>query len=512
MKKYIALLLTLCLLLCSCGAQQAPIDPAVEDSISPATEVPTVPEETAAPYVESGINYNEYLTNIWDIMDNECVEEIPILPGLLLDDIADWMEETEFKEIKLHQRTYWDSVRLGVYEEIAVAQISMLKSNNLDGETLVWNVRMEKSDSLKNKTAIEIPEDASVSDIFVFSNKNQQIPGIAYFWENGDGTYTQIYQYYFEKTHNLYTFYSKDVTASNSGRSPDVVLNHIANDGADYYDWPNGEAIQAGKNSKEPVISYFRVRLLGGEEVTYQYQVGMNLAQWAHSEYNTDGWTTTARDDSIIISADGRYSMASQRYPWRVVQADLYGLATTETDVIQYPYGSVQHTGVESELRIDGMYLYSPAFHEFCDYRYGMTGLSDSYSYNDTILVSGIGVTPEEVAGMEVIMIPHTENGKTMDDIENNTTHNSAYGWPYGNNYATVKQKGTVLELEYKTIDDLGSDYQLLKEFHLEHGIFTADYTPLEDPNFSPYADVDIAIAWNGQIVYWVFLNQFYNN
>lgn len=502
----------LCLVLTACGGNTA------GETTPPATTAPAIepvstePPAETIPYVESGVDYNEFLTNSWDIMDNVCIEEVPILPGLLLDDISYWMEETEFQEIKLHQRTHWNSVRLGVYEEIAVARISMLKSNNLDGETLVWNVRMEKSDSLKNKTSIEIPENASVSDIFVFNTKNKQHPGVLYSWDNGDGTYTQMYQYYFENTHNLYTIYSKDVTAGNSGRSPDVVLSYIANDGKDYYDYPNYDAVLAGKNSAEPVISNFRVRLLGGEEVTYQYQVGTNLAQWVHSEFNTDGWTTSAQEDSIIISSDDRYSLPAYSYPWRVMHAELHGPATAETDVIQYPYGSVQHTGVESELQIEGMYVFSPTFHKTCDYRYGMTDLSDSYSYNDTLLISGIGVTPEEVAGMEVIMIPHTEGGKTMEDIENNTTHNSAYGWPYGNDYATVKQKGTVLQLEYSTIDDLGAEYAVLKDFHLDQGIFTADYMPLGDSNFSPYADTDIAIAWNGQIVYWVFLPQFYNN
>ena len=127
-------------LLTACGKAQTPEvnEPPVE------TAAQTTPVEVTEETTEPTEDANAALTNIWSIMDNECVEEIPILPGLLLDDIKGWMKETEYKEIKLYQRTNWRTVRLGVYGDMAMAQVSV------DDETLVWNIRMEKSDSIRD--------------------------------------------------------------------------------------------------------------------------------------------------------------------------------------------------------------------------------------------------------------------------------------------------------------------------------------------------------------------------
>lgn len=520
MKKCILFLLLITLLAgCANAApdESQPANTPTSVSTEAPTEAPTEGTPVDSVSNEPDLTVNEQLSNIWRIMDNECVEEISILPGLLLDDIEDWMDETPFKEIKLHQRTHWDSVRVGTFGDVAVAQISMLEGDNLTGEELVWNVRMEKSDALKNKTAITIPEDADSSDIFIHNTSNQKIYGKGYFWENGDGTCTEMDFFYFEDTGNLYTFYSNELTftqsSSNSTRSPYVVLNYIEADGDDYYDWPNYDAVLAGQKSEEPIISCFRISCFG-EERTYQYQVGMNLYQWVFSEYNTDGWTTSAWNDGIIVSPDGRYSLAAQRYPWRVVRVNLENTIPSETiaDTSRFHYASAYRTDVESELVLEGFYLNSPTFRGACTYSFGMHHLCDSFSFNETILISGAGVTSEELADMELIVIPHTDRDKMGDDYTNDQTHNTANGWPYGNNYATVKQNGTLLETEYRDFDTLLEQLPYVKDIHIDPGYFVADYQPKEDPNFSPYRDVDIAVAYKGQIVYWVFLPQFYDN
>jgi len=225
--------------------------PTAADATAVTTE-PTLPPETEPPKIP----VNEALSNIWDIMDNECVEEIPILPGLLLDDIEDWMEETEFKEIKLHQRTYWNTVRLGVYEDMAVARISMLEGDNFSGEELVWNVRMEKADKLENKTAIEIPEDADTGEYEVL----------------GKGGKNTVCRYY----------------------------NWITSGNAD--------AIKAGVRD----VHYFRIRMLG-EEKTYQYRYGMTCGQWIKSEFNTDGWTLDSKESLHHCFCRGPFQTAKRQ-------------------------------------------------------------------------------------------------------------------------------------------------------------------------------------------------------
>ena len=339
MKKFLLILLGL--LLAGCSAVAEVTEPVVEatEPVVEATEPPTVfttePESIPAtePATEPVLSVNEALSNVWDIMDNACVEEIPILPGLLKDDIKDWMEQTPFTEIKLYQRTDWNSVRLGVYGDVAVAQISMLKGDNITGEELVWNVRMEKADKLENKTAIEIPADADIGDYEALGKDDARIPARYYNWvtsgsaddKSQPATMTAMYQVYFEDTQNLYTFYTADIVynwngeswVSNSDRMPSVVVNHIQADGQKYYDHINGDAIAAGVRD----VRYFRIKMAGQGKKTYQYEFGMTMGQWVKSKYNTDGWTSDPNDPYSVMSADGRYKMSRNDYCWREMTA-----------------------------------------------------------------------------------------------------------------------------------------------------------------------------------------------
>ena len=331
--KMLLVLLALAVLLVGCGKSEPAADNTVAAQTDAAVPVEEVTEETTEATMPT-VDVNEALSNVWDIMDNECVEEIPILPGLLLDDIEEWKKTTEFTEIKLEQRTYWDTVRLGVYGDMAVAQISMVKENNFDGEELVWNVRMEKADKLENKTSIVIPEDASISDTVVFDTENREVPGLYYFWENGDGTCTSMYIMYFEETQNLYTIYTNDVVftqvngrwESNSNRSPLVIVNYIAADKTRKYDGPNADEMKAVKSRGEKIVRYFRIKIFGNTQ-TYQYEVGMKMSDWVHSKYNTDGWGYNIDEPYVVASVDGRYKLSEDAYCWREMTAQLHGSA-----------------------------------------------------------------------------------------------------------------------------------------------------------------------------------------
>lgn len=315
------------------------ITPTEESQVD--TKYEDTPEATQDPAIETtvpqNIPVNEALSNVWDIVDNDLVEETTILPGLLLDDIAKWMETTEFTEIKPHQRTYWDKVRLGTYQDVAVAEIVMTKEDNVHSEDLVWNVRMEKSDKLENKTTIEIPADASISDTWVTDANGNEVPGYYYFWENDNGTCSAMYIIYFADTQNLYTIYTDGIVftqvngewVSNNTRSPIVVLNHISTDSKDLYENPFQDEIDVFAASGEKVIRYFKIKMVGEDKI-YEYEVGMTLGQWVNSKYNTDGWKFDSQDPYIVTSADGRYKLNKDAYCWRAMTAELHGPIPTD--------------------------------------------------------------------------------------------------------------------------------------------------------------------------------------
>lgn len=328
--KLLLVLLILAVLLAGCGKVESGADNTVAAQTDVAVSVEEVAEETTES-TKPLVDVNEALSNVWDIMDNEYVEEIPILPGLLLDDIEDWMETTEFTEMKLYQRTKWDSVRLGVYEDIAVAQYIM----DID-EDLVWNVRMEKSDTHENKTAIVIPEYAQSDE---WMNYSPEVPCKWYNWSNEDGTWTEMYIVYFAETKNLYTFYSNQIvykytgdtptyetiTYRNSNRCPDVVTYDIENDDISMYDYVNNEEIKATRGN--PPVRYFRIKMALQGKATYQYEFGMTLGQWVNSKYNVDGWKFDPKDPYIVTSADGRYKLNKDDYCWREMTAQLHNSA-----------------------------------------------------------------------------------------------------------------------------------------------------------------------------------------
>lgn len=312
-------------------------EPDNESTTPSSVEIPTTTDvsnltPTSPVVVEPDLAVNEALIDPWNIVDNDHVNETPIEPGLLLDDILDWAETTEFKEIQLHQRTYWDDVRLGEYQDVTVAEIVMTDDTNFLSDAVKWNVRMEKSDALTNLTNIEIPEDASISDTAVTDKNGNDIAGKYYFWENGDGTCTSMYITYFPDTQNLYTIYTNEVVftqvngewESNVSRSPLVILNYIAADKTRKYDGPDANEIEFVKANGQTIVRSFRIKTFG-EANTYQYEVGMTLGQWVNSKYNVDGWKFDSQNAHIVTSSDGRYKLNKDDYCWREMTAQLHG-------------------------------------------------------------------------------------------------------------------------------------------------------------------------------------------
>ena len=277
------------------------------------------------------------LTNVWDIMDNECVEEIELLRGLEVADIDAWQSDSEFKEIKLYQRTILETLRLGTVGDIAVAQFVTnpdVYQTDYDYSSLpVWNVRMEKSDCLKNNTGIEIPEDAWYAEYTVNRPKGETATVVCYDWPtegSPDDTSNpvktvEMFFAYFEDTGNLYTIYSDDTVYTWNGqywdnnimRFPDVVLSYIEADGPNYYKYITTYDLENNRGD----VRYFRIKT-PGKVYTYQYEVGMTLGSWIYSKYNTDGWKLSETDIYCISSPDGKYKLNKDHYIWSVMRPD----------------------------------------------------------------------------------------------------------------------------------------------------------------------------------------------
>ena len=271
---------------------------------------------------ESVMEINEALANIWDLMDNEAVEEEEILPGLILDDLDALTERMGFTEITLYQRANVESIRVGVVGDAIVATLCM------GDDDVLWNVRMEKAEAQENRVAVELPAD---TEVVSWTNQDPRFPITSYHYEYEKFKFIAIYTAYFEDTKNLYTFYSNDVitkydgdtlnegatvTYTNITQMPFATLTNIP-DESEKYKMPGDEQMQRAKQTKN--IQYFRI--VTDEAKVYQYRLGMKLGEWVESAYNTDGWKISENSDLMIISPDGRYKLSADAYCWREMTA-----------------------------------------------------------------------------------------------------------------------------------------------------------------------------------------------
>ena len=297
-----------------------------ESSVSteaPSENVDTVEAEPLVPF------------NIWDIMDNEGVEEIELLRGLEVADIDAWQKNSPFSEIKLYQRTILETLRLGTVGDVVVAQFvsnpDVYQTDYDYSGDPVWNVRMEKSDSLKNTTGIEIPEDAWYGE-YTINRPKGQATVVCYDWpiegspedKTAPVKTVELYIAYFEDTQNLYSFYTDKAVYkwngeywdNNMARGPYIVLSYIEADGPDYYKYISEYDLTHNRGD----VQYFRIRSTG-EMKTYQFEVGMTLEQWVNSKYNTDAWTFIDDGHGFykVCSPDGKYKFNKDAYVWGVM-------------------------------------------------------------------------------------------------------------------------------------------------------------------------------------------------
>ena len=331
--KLLLVLLALAILLVGCKKTEPYVESITEAKNIEATVETTVALEapTEAPKEKSIV-----LQNVWDIMDNEGIEEIELLKGLEVNDIDTWQKKSPFNEIKLYQRTIFETLRLGTVGDVAVAQFvtnpDEYQTDYDYSADPVWNVRMEKSDSLKNNTGIEIPDDTWYAEYTVNRPNGKTATVVCYDWPiEGDPENTtapvktvELFLAYFEDTQNLYSIYTNEAVYTWNGeywdnnmeRDPFVVLNYIKADGSNYYNTISAYDLEHYKGE----VRYFRIKM-PGDMKTYQYEVGMNVEQWVKSKYNTDGWKLSPTEHGFydICSPDGKNKLNPGDYVFGVL-------------------------------------------------------------------------------------------------------------------------------------------------------------------------------------------------
>lgn len=126
--------------------------------------------------------------------------------------------------------------------------------------------------------------------------------------EEGDSELIDVSLFYSPSRGNMYSL-KKETTFE--------MLNKIIayNDGQSYdpgflspYNPQGHNAIVFPLNN--PSTYEFTVKYSDTEETkTYTFKIGSTYKEWASSRYNTDGWRVDPKDNTKIISADGKYSL-----------------------------------------------------------------------------------------------------------------------------------------------------------------------------------------------------------
>lgn len=153
------------------------------------TSETTMPTETTE---ESPIINAIQFENLFDILDNPNVEVVKPKEKM---DILNVLDEMGFTDIDLFKNTKKDTVHIGIAGDVVVAQFEVEEDN------LVWNVRMEKANSLENRTGLVIPDDASVIDW-----SYDCYEALNYNWFNPSAD-IELDIVYCPETNNLYSFY-----------------------------------------------------------------------------------------------------------------------------------------------------------------------------------------------------------------------------------------------------------------------------------------------------------------
>lgn len=127
-------------------------------------------------------------------------------------------------------------------------------------------------------------------------------------YEEGDSGLIDVSLFYSPRTGNMYSLKKE---------TPFEVIDKIIayNDGQSYDPGFLSPFNPEGPNAivfplDNPSTYELTVKYPDTEESkTYTFKIGSTYKEWASSQYNTDGWRVDPKDNTRIISADGKYSL-----------------------------------------------------------------------------------------------------------------------------------------------------------------------------------------------------------
>lgn len=496
----------------------------------------TVPEETAAEETQPETN-DLTGVDLFDIFDYPGVEEIH--PGSYRA-CSTIPVSMGFEEMWLGYQTQPDSLRIGKMGDVLVGQFSYNKSS------VVWNFRAEKTDKLENRTGIEPGEDVSVhtGDPILPQAEVQT------FWWSTEvaGRYAGIEIYYFPKTGNQYTLFTgKSMFGGGSGYAPGAIL-------MDHSDWKDDICRQVAADWNNVCIEEFTVDV-GGKTLTYPYRYGSSLAEWMHSEYNTDGWfmiehmegeghdeaiTNKLFDREEDFYAPYKHVIFGSRLPMGEWSCNdfIYPHMATD-DATREPFPLVWEYDIEKDflndpesfevgsvyvvqnlpMHIYGFTMYNrqyviPPCDEGSGPSYRFSNWKVKYGANSALTLVAIGLREEDTEHLNFLMVPHyvpapdTASEEEREAIE--TGYKKANGYPYGNDLEAIRAVALELPFEAVPATELPEHFQhLTVQNRIPDYGFKLVFKPDQIENFGLDVPLDVCITYDDEIAYWLYMPGF---
>ena len=317
MKRYISLLLALCLVLplTACGGSDAPAQttaaPTQATTEAP-TEAPTeVPTEapTEAP-TEPPIVYEPY-----ELSDGQCYESVVRSMGFV--EFFPKYHETYSKKIYNLTGAYATPTSLEVTEngfrmELDCGEyVPYQKGVQETGDWVLYGSKAEGLGNLSGLDFNEYPLSVGLSVMTSSGNTSGPVDGIRFYQEkyhlcgktNANREVANGYLWaaiYFPETGNLYNFvrkFEKKLDAYSAPEYPHVFLTSLNQ----FHPTVNTVPYEDSTIQLMDFVIHY-----GHRFSIYQVKVGMTISEWIDSEWNIDGWTLL--DNQTVLSPDGKYS------------------------------------------------------------------------------------------------------------------------------------------------------------------------------------------------------------
>ena len=232
------------------------------------------------------------------------------------------------------------------------------------------------------------------------------------------------------------------------------------------------------------------------EVKTYKYRVGMSLAAWAISEFNTDGWILGP--ENVLLSSDHQYYVEGyhadlkKAVGFKSIECD--GLFRDVLFYIAEPAEEIYWTVIEKSMKTNTATVYlvdwqtallTTGFAVFGEYstdmekrsawiKYGMYDMAYGCESGEIFKIYMRDVHPSLLADVKVYAVP--DNGeKTIPD--------------------------NAMCFAFENVEDLSE-----LDFYLGATMAKATYDMTADPNGAPNGDFAFAITYQDKLVYWIHM------